>query len=67
MPTDIKTDPKLLAKLKKVAGKPLSTDELRAQRVSFIMGGMSKDSHVTRARVEEILDSREGRKVKAKG
>jgi hypothetical protein len=64
MPSDIKTDPKLLARLKEVAGKPLSAAELRAQRVSFIMGGMSKEAHVTRARVEEILDNREGRRAK---
>lgn len=63
MPTDIKTDETLLARLRDLAGKPLSVAELRAQRVSFIMGGMSKESHVTRAQVEEMLDHFEGRKA----
>ena len=65
MQTDIKTDPKLLEKLKAVAGKPLSMVEIRAQRVSFILGGMPEDAHVTREDVEKVLDQMEGTKPAA--
>ena len=56
MPTEIKTDAKLLAALRALAGRAQTPDEVRAQRVSWIMGIVPPESHVTRARAEEIVD-----------
>lgn len=63
MTNEIKSDPALLAKLKAAAGRPLTADEVRAQRVSFIMGNMSEKSAITRERVESVLGHFEGTKA----
>jgi len=60
--TNLSTDKELLKKLEESARKPLSEEELRKQRVSFIMGSVGKDSGITRAMIEDILRSQEGRK-----
>ena len=60
MPTDLKSDAALLAKLAEAAKRPMSKEELRAQKISFILSSMSKDSTVTRKQVEETLERSEG-------
>ncbi len=65
MTLNIKTDNALLYRMKQAAGKPLNTNEVRAQRVSFIMGSMPEDAHVTKADVEKVLDQMEGTKPAA--
>lgn len=55
MPDNIKTDPALLEALEKSAKTPLTAEEIKKQRVSFIMGSLSTDSSITRERVQEIL------------
>lgn len=57
---DLKTDPKLLKELEDSAKLSLGADELRSQKISFIMGSLSKDSTITRAKVEEVLRHLEG-------
>lgn len=63
MSNEIKTDPVLLAKLKEAAGRQLTVEEVRAQRVSFIMGNMPEKSAVTRERIESVLGHFEGTRV----
>ena len=60
MPNDLKTDAGLLEKLAEAAKRPMSKDELRAQKISFIVGSLSKDSTVTRQQIEEALRNAEG-------
>ena len=54
------TKPELLEALQRAAAKPLTTKELRDQRVSFIMAFLKDDSGVTRAQVSRALESRDG-------
>ena len=61
--TRLHTAASLLRALKDASSRPLSADELRKQRVSFIMGSLKDSSTVTRARVREILAEQEGKKV----
>lgn|GEM_PF-1180294 len=56
----IKSDENLLKLLNEAAHRSLSRSELLAQRVSFIMGNLPKESTLTRERVEELLESVEG-------
>lgn len=63
MPENIKTDADLLRRLHEAAGKALTAEELRAQRVSFIAGNMPKESMVTREQIGEMLDEEAGEKV----
>ena len=56
----LKTDPKLLEQLRESAQKPLTKDELEAQRVSFVFGNLPKDSPITRERVAQKLKMNEG-------
>lgn len=59
------TDPKLLRKLREAAGKPMSSEEIHKQRVSYAMGMLSADSAITRECVEQQLLVREGKKSAA--
>ncbi|TCO68720.1 hypothetical protein [Rhodovulum euryhalinum] len=61
--TGTKTDPSLLEALKASAGKKLTAEQLRRQKVSFIMGTLGKDSTITRDRIEEELKRLEGEAV----
>ena len=61
--TEIKTDESLLSALRKASTRSPTAEELRRQRISFVMGSLKADSDVTRARVEELLELQEGRKV----
>lgn len=62
--TNLQTDTALLEALSAAANSQVSVEELRKQRVSFIMGALGDDSSVTRARVTEILAAHElGRSV----
>lgn len=60
--TDLRTDEKLLEKLRSSSNQKLTEDELYKQRVSFIMGSLSDNSTVTRAQVTKVLADFEGRK-----
>ncbi len=58
--TGIKTDPSLLEALRKSAGKRLTAEQLRKQKVSFIMGSLKSDSSITREFVEKELKKLDG-------
>jgi hypothetical protein len=58
--TNFQTDPRLLTKLEKAAKRRLSPEELRRQKVSFILGSLGEESTITRERVERELDKLEG-------
>lgn len=62
--TNLKTKESTLLALEKASHTTSSPDEIKRQRVSFIMGSLNKDSHVTRAKVQEILAEQEGIKSK---
>jgi hypothetical protein len=53
--TELKTEAKLLDKLKKSATHIMTNDEKHKQKVSFILGSVDEKSGVTRERVEEVL------------
>jgi hypothetical protein len=46
--------------LKAAAGRKLSAEKMRRQKISFIMGTLGQESTVTRDRVEEELKKMEG-------
>lgn len=58
--TDLKTDPALVRRLEEAARQHLTADEIRRQKVSFIMSTLDDDSTITRAQVVACLDAMEG-------
>ncbi len=62
MPSNLKTQESLLKKIQSASARQLSAEELRKQKVSFVIGSLSSESSVTRAQVREVLESFEGRK-----
>jgi hypothetical protein len=61
--TELKTPQSLLDALRKAAEQSQSEDDVKQQRVSFIMGSLSESSDVTHARVREVLARQEGKKA----
>jgi hypothetical protein len=59
----LKTERSLLGALHRASTRTPTAEELRKQRVSFIMGSLKESSGVTRARVEQVLSEQEGRKA----
>ena len=55
MPTDIKTDAKLLKRLEASTKTKASKARLRKQRVSFIFGALPADSTITRDQIKSVL------------
>lgn len=55
-----KTDQQLLERLHMAAKQPMSNEELRKQRVSFVYGNLPADSSMTRHQVMATLDRLEG-------
>lgn len=60
MPHEPKTDQQLLERLHDAAKRPVSSEELRKQRVSFVYGNMPADSSMTRHQVRVALERLEG-------
>ena len=58
--TALQTDPTLLAGLKASAKAGVPARQLRAQKVSFILGAVSDESMITKELIEEVLDRLEG-------
>ncbi|MGA2493734.1 MAG: hypothetical protein ABSF67_12375 [Roseiarcus sp.] len=63
--TKLKTDPGLLQKLMAAASHDLTTEQLRKQRVSFIMGSLKRESPITRDKIQKVLAAHEGDKSAA--
>ena len=59
---NLSTNKSLLNALRNSVGRHLTEEELRAQRVSFVMGSLGQKNDATRARVEDVLAEQEGRK-----
>jgi hypothetical protein len=62
--TNLKTRESTLQALEKASRRPPTAEEIKKQRVSFIMGSLNRDSHVTRAQVQDLLAEQEGVKRK---
>ena len=60
MIASLKTDKALLERLEESAKKPMTREELKRQRVSFVYGNLPNDSEITRDRVAKKLESNEG-------
>ncbi len=60
MPTENKTDPGLLERLKKAAAMKMTAEQRRQQRISFIHGGLSHTSTLSHADIERMLGQHEG-------
>lgn len=58
--TDLKTDPALLQKIETLKEWKPSAEELRKQRISFIIGSLGKSSSVTREKIEDVLNMQVG-------
>lgn len=57
---DQETRDKLQKALKEAAGKPMTREMIRRQKVSFILGTLGDDSTITRKQIEAYLDKQEG-------
>ncbi|MEM6847700.1 MAG: hypothetical protein AAF580_06430 [Pseudomonadota bacterium] len=56
------TDARVLTALRRSAQREPTQEEVREQRVSFIMGSLKENSTVTRERVGSLIDRLEGRR-----
>ena len=61
--TELKTKASLLEALQKASTRNLTAEEIRQQRISFVMGTLKDSSAITRAKVQDVLDKQEGRKA----
>ncbi len=61
--TNLKTKESTLQALERATQVRLTSQDIRQQRVSFIMGSIDTNSPMTRAQVQEILEKQEGEKA----
>ena len=61
----LKGDSTLIEALRRAAKRPMTEDEVRQQKISFILGSLSEDSTISRKRVEEELDKNSGTRQKS--
>lgn len=59
---ELKTSESLLLALRNAAKTQISAEELREQRISFILGALDKESGVTREKIVKVLDDQQGKK-----
>ena len=60
IPTGTKPNKELERRLKKAASKPMTKEEIRRQRISFVYGNMPSRIGITRDQVAELLDKHDG-------
>jgi len=58
--TGVTTNATLLRELEQAASKKMTAEEVREQRVSFVYSAMGSTSQMTRDRVRQVLDEKEG-------
>lgn len=58
--TDLQTDDRLLQALRKAASRGATEEEIHKQRISFIISNLSKDSSITRAQIEKVVEQDSG-------
>ena len=63
--TDLHTSKNLLDKLKRSASKPMTYEEIRKQKISYVMGSLKDGSSVTVSKVNEVLSRHDGKKTAA--
>ena len=56
----LQSSSELLAKLSAAARRSLSEQEIRKQRISFIISAVDDDSTITKAQVEKVINHLEG-------
>ena len=54
------TDAELLERLRLAAQRPMTREEVREQKISWVLGNLPFDSTVTRKEVEAAIDRHEG-------
>jgi len=59
--TNLKTNDRLLNALTEAKNYKMTAEEIRRQRISFVMGSLSLTNTMTRADVEAVMDAQEGR------
>ncbi len=57
---NVKTEPKLLSKLRNSADARLTSQELFEQRVSFVFAGIDSESDITREQIRQMLREEAG-------
>ena len=56
-----KTDSRLIEQLEQAARRPVTSFEIREQRISFVFGSLSSDAGgITREQVRKIIEEQEG-------
>ena len=58
--TELKTDPAVLAALRRVTMRNPSAEQIEQQRLSFVMGVLPESNDMTREQVREVLDKQRG-------
>ena len=58
--TNVSTNAALLEAMRQAASRPLTANEVKAQRISFILSSLSDKSTVTRDQVVKIIDEQAG-------
>ena len=58
--TELKTAESLLDALREASSRKVTSEELHAQRVYFIMGSVKAESGITREQVQQVLAKQEG-------
>lgn len=53
-------DPELMELLRASAGEKMTKQQIRSQKVSFVMSAVGKENNITRADVERMIDESEG-------
>jgi hypothetical protein len=64
--TELHTSVALLDALKKGTSRYPRREQLEDQRLSFVMGSLDEDNHMTREQVKSELEKQEGRALKVK-
>jgi hypothetical protein len=57
--TNLRTKESTLQALEKASRRAPTPEEIKKQRISFIMGSLNKDSHVTKAQIQQMLAKQE--------
>ena len=63
--TKLHTDKALLDALRKSSSRTPSHEQLEKQRLSFVLGILPEENHMTRDEVQSVIERQEGRKLAA--
>ena len=54
------TREELQSRMKAAAGRPMTAEQIREQKISFVMGTLGSSSKMTREEVTKIIDQMDG-------